>query len=434
MLKPEINTAAARFRYLEWLVLAEWKDNDDASMILDPNEDAILVTDDKHSRPFYLIGNLPLLEWIAVSYIKMNSVDLPELKLILNVALWTQVTNKLLSHGEGMSVHSDTITPCATIESPEVPPVREIRETAFSNLMTHIMGFHRSLYEPTRPRGVIDVNLAEQSTLLQLLSRRTWLDNLEPLPTVEKYRSGLYAYISCSSGPLVYMYPGPASEDSSSLTKSDVGVKDDELGGVELKVTKTFRSVLAKLYEGRNNQNSGLVPIGFRLRDQQPGLSPWQARRHPNHYLHCYCKSTMDRTVHHDWLGLQLEHKITEGLYQRRSADTDKSGYYSAQVGILKQDMVTLTILRFIRNALGTFVYMKKEIPAEDDWASIRTMTIAKGRIMNMVIEAVFRDFEMVCAPVSAPARKIFYETPQCISQTLLTNGLTLHHAGRTYS
>jgi hypothetical protein len=263
MLKPEINTAAARFRYLEWLVLAEWKDNDDASMILDPNEDAILVTDDKHSRPFYLIGNLPLLEWIAVSYIKMNSVDLPELKLILNVALWTQVTNKLLSHGEGMSVHSDTITPCATIESPEVPPVREIRETAFSNLMTHIMGFHRSLYEPTRPRGVIDVNLAEQNsvssilllsrppmmtttatltswspppgTLLQLLSRRTWLDNLEPLPTVEKYRSGLYAYISCSSGPLVYMYPGPASEDSSSLTKSDVGVKDDELGGVELK-------------------------------------------------------------------------------------------------------------------------------------------------------------------------------------------------------
>jgi hypothetical protein len=142
----------------------------------------------------------------------------------------------------------------------------------------------------------------------------------------------------------------------------------------------------------------------------------------------------MDRTVHHGWLGLQLEHKITEGLYQRRSADTDKYGYYSAQVGILKQDMVTLTILRFIRNALGTFVYMKKEIPAEDDWASIRTMTIAKGRIMNMVIEAVFRDFEMVCAPVSAPARKIFYETPQCISQTLLTNGLTLHHAGRTYS
>jgi hypothetical protein len=47
MLKPEINTAAARFRYLEWLVLAEWKDSDDASTILDPNEDAILVTDDK---------------------------------------------------------------------------------------------------------------------------------------------------------------------------------------------------------------------------------------------------------------------------------------------------------------------------------------------------------------------------------------------------
>jgi hypothetical protein len=138
----------------------------------------------------------------------------------------------------------------------------------------------------------------------------------------------------------------------------------------------------------------------------------------------------MDRTVHHGWLGLQLEHKITEGLYQRRSADTDKYGYYSAQVGILKQDMVTLTILRFIRNALGTFIYLKKEVSAEDDWASIRTRTQSKDRIMNMVIEAAFRDFEMA----GAPERKIFYETPQCISQTLLANGSTLHHAGRTYS
>jgi hypothetical protein len=69
----------------------------------------------------------------------------------------------------------------------------------------------------------------------------------------------------------------------------------------------------------------------------------------------------MDRTVHHDWLGLQLEHKITEGLYQRRSADTDKSGYYSAQVGILKQDMVTLTILRFIRNVSLSFVYLHSD-------------------------------------------------------------------------
>ncbi|KAG8358444.1 hypothetical protein FVEN_g3670 [Fusarium venenatum] len=43
----------------------------------------------------------------------------------------------------------------------------------------------------------------------------------------------------------------------------------------------------------------------------------------------------------HDWLGLQLEQKRTEGLWQRRSTDTDKFGHYSTQVGILKQNMVT---------------------------------------------------------------------------------------------
>ncbi|KAM0416720.1 hypothetical protein ACHAPD_005654 [Fusarium lateritium] len=45
MLKPEINTVGARFPDLEWLVLAEAKDNDIASTILDPNGEGILVTE-----------------------------------------------------------------------------------------------------------------------------------------------------------------------------------------------------------------------------------------------------------------------------------------------------------------------------------------------------------------------------------------------------
>ncbi|KAG8358675.1 hypothetical protein FVEN_g3669 [Fusarium venenatum] len=113
MLKPEINTVGARFPDLEWLVLAEAKDNDIASTILDPNGEGILVTEK------------------LVKAFKCRSAD-------------TGNDSPSLSDGEGMSVHADDTTSCATIENPEVPPVREKRKTASSNLMTHIMGFHRS--------------------------------------------------------------------------------------------------------------------------------------------------------------------------------------------------------------------------------------------------------------------------------------------------
>ncbi|KAH6980155.1 hypothetical protein EDB82DRAFT_279619 [Fusarium venenatum] len=58
-------------------------------------------------------------------------------------------------------------------------------------------------------------------------------------------------------------------------------------------------------------------------------------------YIIQQCHNAAFKMIH-DWLGLQLEQKRTEGLWQRRSTDTDKFGHYSTQVGILKQNMVTL--------------------------------------------------------------------------------------------
>ncbi|KAM0493625.1 hypothetical protein ACHAP8_009067 [Fusarium lateritium] len=128
MQEPDINTVGARFPCLEWLVLAEAKDNDIASTILDPNGEGILFTEDfvKAFKVFLLslrklLRNLPRLKRLAVE-------------------------------------NTDNVPPCATIESSGVSPDREMRETASSNLMTHIMGFHRSVLEPTSPGGVIDAN------------------------------------------------------------------------------------------------------------------------------------------------------------------------------------------------------------------------------------------------------------------------------------
>ncbi|KAL3606277.1 hypothetical protein FPOAC2_01233 [Fusarium poae] len=54
-----------------------------------------------------------------------------------------------------------------------------------------------------------------------------------------------------------------------------------------------------------------------------------------------------------------------------------------------------------------------EKVPKEDEWAKIRTTTAKEDWTMNMVIEAVFRDFEKDGVPVSAPERRIFYETAQ---------------------
>ncbi|XEU95026.1 hypothetical protein FSHL1_000310 [Fusarium sambucinum] len=87
MQEPDINTVGARFPCLEWLVLAEAKDNDIASTILDPNGEGILFTEDfvKAFKVFLLclrklLRNLPRLKRLAVASDDDNNGDIDALE------------------------------------------------------------------------------------------------------------------------------------------------------------------------------------------------------------------------------------------------------------------------------------------------------------------------------------------------------------------